>query len=147
VDVNGACKTQSVEIPAPASVIRLQWITIAWMCVELLIAGFAGIRACSVALTAFASDSAIELLSAAAVLYRFRVGISAEKSAARITAVLLYLLAGFIAFGSAFVLLSHRFQPFNRNHPIWGSRSPESVVCIFLSDCGNSDGVWRKGWF
>jgi divalent metal cation (Fe/Co/Zn/Cd) transporter len=108
--VSASCKISDTDKVASASVIRLQWITIAWMCVELLVAGFAGIRACSVALTAFASDSAIELLSAAVVLHRFRVGVSAEKSAARIAAVLLYLLAAYIAFSSAFVLLSHRFE-------------------------------------
>jgi divalent metal cation (Fe/Co/Zn/Cd) transporter len=99
------------ERPAVASIVRLQWITIAWMGVELLIAGLAGIRACSVALTAFAGDSAIELLSAIVVLHRFHIGIAAEKSAARMTAVLLYLLAAYILVSSAIVLLSHRIQP------------------------------------
>lgn len=98
------------ENSATASVARLQWITIAWMCMELLIAASAGVRSCSVALTAFAGDSAIELLSAMVVLRRFRIGIAVEKSAVLMTAVLLYLLAAYILVSSAFVLLSRRFQ-------------------------------------
>jgi divalent metal cation (Fe/Co/Zn/Cd) transporter len=95
-----------------ASAVRtLQLITIAWMCVELFIAALAGVRACSVALTAFAGDSAIELLSAIIVLRRFHIGVTAEKSAARMSAILLYLLAAYILFSSAFVLLSLQFQP------------------------------------
>lgn len=80
------------------------------MCVELLIAVVAGVRARSVALTAFAGDSAIELLSAVVVLRRFHIGIAAERSAARVTAVLLSLLAVYIIVSSAFVLLGHRLQ-------------------------------------
>jgi hypothetical protein len=47
---------------------RVQWLTVAWMCVEVVVALFAAIRANSVALAAFGADSAIELLSAATVL-------------------------------------------------------------------------------
>jgi divalent metal cation (Fe/Co/Zn/Cd) transporter len=99
------------EIQVSASIARLQGLTIAWMCVELLIAAVVGAHARSVALTSFAGDSAIELLSAAVVLRRFQIGIAAERSAARVTAALLYLLAIYIAGSSAFVLLSHRLQP------------------------------------
>ena len=98
------------EKAVAASIVRLQWITIAWMCLELFVAAFAGVRACSIALTAFAGDSAIELFSAMVVLRRFRVGVAAEKSAARMTAALLYLLAAYILVSSSVALLGHRLE-------------------------------------
>ena len=51
---------------------RIQWFTIIWMAIEVAVAFMAAIRAHSVALTAFGGDSAIELMSAAVVLARFR---------------------------------------------------------------------------
>jgi divalent metal cation (Fe/Co/Zn/Cd) transporter len=89
----------------------IQFITIAWMCVELTVAMIAGLRASSVALTAFAGDSAIELLSAAVVLRRFHLGAVAEKNAARMNAVLLYVLAGYIVITSILSLVSNAFRP------------------------------------
>ena len=93
------------------SIYRLQWITIAWMCVELSVAAVAGVRACSIALTAFAADSAIELSSAIVVLGRFHFGPSAEKKAARTNSVLLCILAAYIVAGSAASLESRRLRP------------------------------------
>ena len=83
------------------AVIRLQWITVAWMSIEFAVAVGAGIRAHSLALAAFGGDSAIELFSAAIVLSRFYIGDHLEQAATRITAILLYALALFIALGSA----------------------------------------------
>lgn len=74
----------------------LQLVTIAWMAVELSVALFSGIRARSIALTAFGVDSAIELLSAVVVLRRFSLGPGAERRAARVSGVLLYALGAFI---------------------------------------------------
>ncbi len=74
----------------------LQLVTIGWMTVELGIALFSGIRARSIALTAFGADSAIELMSAVVVLRRFSVGPGAERSAARISGLLLYALGASI---------------------------------------------------
>lgn len=105
--IDGATTVESAVV---ASINRLQWITIAWMSLELSIAASAGVRACSIALTAFAGDSAIELFSAMVVLRRFRIGITAEKSAARMTAVLLYLLAAYILVSSLVALLNHRLE-------------------------------------
>jgi len=110
MSVDAIDNSTTAESAVTASIVRLQWITIAWMCVELFVAASAGVRACSIALTAFAGDSAIELFSAMVVLRRFRVGITAEKSAARVTAVLLYLLAAYILISSSVVLLSHRLE-------------------------------------
>lgn len=87
------------------AVIRLQWITVAWMTIEFAVAVGAGIRAHSLALAAFGGDSAIELFSAAVVLCRFYIGERAELHATRIAAILLYALAVCIALGSAASLL------------------------------------------
>lgn len=95
---------------ASAAIRRIQLITIAWMCIELAISLVSGIRAHSVALTAFAGDSAVELFSAVVVLRRFQVGASAERSAARINAVLLYGLAGYIMVTSLLSLVISRFR-------------------------------------
>ncbi len=95
-----------------ASAVRmLQLFTIGWMCVELGVALFAGIRACSVALTAFGADSGIELLSAFVVLRRFASGPISERRAAQISAVLLYVLAAYILVTSVLILMSTRLQP------------------------------------
>jgi hypothetical protein len=54
------------------AICRIQWLTIVWMTIEIAVAFMAAIRAHSVALTAFGGDSAIELMSAAVILARFR---------------------------------------------------------------------------
>lgn len=89
----------------------LQTITVAWMSVELCVSLYAGVKAHSVALTAFGADSAIELLSAVVVLRRFALGASAERRAARVSGALLYALAAFILITSALSLFKPRLQP------------------------------------
>lgn len=78
----------------PSSVAWLQYVTIGWMAIECGASLIAAVRAHSVALLAFGSDSLIELLSAAVVLLQFapRFALSRER-AARLAAVLLYALA------------------------------------------------------
>lgn len=90
---------------------KLQIVTIAWMCVELVLALYAGFRAHSVALTAFGADSAIELFSAVVVLRRFALGPGAEKRAARVAGMLLYTLAIYIVVTSVVSVFSTRFRP------------------------------------
>jgi len=51
---------------------RIQTITIAWMSVEDALSLWAAWTARSPALAAFGGDSAVELMSAAVVLWRFR---------------------------------------------------------------------------
>jgi divalent metal cation (Fe/Co/Zn/Cd) transporter len=97
--------------PRESAIRTIQLMTIIWMCVELSVSLFAGIRASSVALTAFAGDSAIELFSAIVVFFRFSMGSNSEKGAARINAVLLYILAGYILLTSVFSLQSDRYRP------------------------------------
>ena len=64
----------------------------------------------SPALLAFGGDSAIELLSAIVVLWRFRAHAAQKESetlAARIAAVLLFMLAAYVAVVSVMTLLGH----------------------------------------
>lgn len=65
----------------------------------------------SPALLAFGGDSAIELLSAVVVYWRFRSksnGDQTERLAARITGSLLFTLGAFVALVAALALLGHR---------------------------------------
>ncbi len=81
------------------------------MSVEVLIAIIASLRAHSVALLAFGGDSAIELVSALVVLSRFAAMGLSERRAAKITAVLLFLLAAFIVSGSGLSLAGRWLPP------------------------------------
>lgn len=89
---------------------RLQIITIAWMIAEAVVSLSAAWLARSPALLAFGGDSAIELLSAAVVYWRFRSKShdSAERVAARVTAGLLFALAANVALIATLALLGHR---------------------------------------
>jgi divalent metal cation (Fe/Co/Zn/Cd) transporter len=83
------------------------------MSVEAAVSLFAGWRARSPALLAFGGDSAIELLSAGVVLWRFRAKAAkehAERRAARIAGVLLFALAAYVVVASVFALLGH-YEP------------------------------------
>ena len=89
---------------------RVQTVTIAWMSVEAAVSLFAAWRATSPALLAFGGDSAIELLSAVVVLWRFRVSDAhedLEKWAARVAGALLFVLAVFVAVTSVTSLLGY----------------------------------------
>jgi len=91
---------------------RIQWFTIIWMAVEVAVAFMAAIRAHSVALAAFGGDSAIELLSAAVVLVRFRSPRwITEQFASKITAWLLVALAAYIAAHSLYTLIAAESKP------------------------------------
>src|ERR1700726_2711343 len=89
---------------------RVQTVTIAWMSVEAAVSLFAAWRARSPALLAFGGDSAIELLSAVVVLWRFRahtVQEHAERRASRIAGALLFVLAVYVVAASALTLLGY----------------------------------------
>ena len=90
---------------------QIQTVTIAWMTVEAAVSLFAAWMARSAALFAFGGDSAIELISAIVVLWRFRAHADQEQSeqdAARVAAVLLFILAAYVAVVSALTLLGYR---------------------------------------
>ena len=89
---------------------QIQTVTIAWMTVEAAVSLAAAWIARSPALLAFGGDSALELLSAIVVLWRFRAHAhqkQSEKHAARIAGVLLFILAAYVAVVSALTLLGY----------------------------------------
>ena len=89
---------------------RIQAITIVWMSVETVISLSSAWIARSPALLAFGGDSAVELLSAAVVLWRFRahaVTDHAERIASRIAGALLFALAVYVTVVSTMSLLGH----------------------------------------
>ena len=88
---------------------RIQTITIAWMSIEAALSLWAAWTARSPALAAFGGDSAVELMSAAVVLWRFRTHASehAEQGAARIAGVLLLALAVCVVLASAMSLFGY----------------------------------------
>src|ERR1017187_10236539 len=84
-------------------IVRIQILTLVWMSVEAGGSLGAAWFARSPALLGFGGDSAVELLSAAVVLWRFNSrsrGANAEQRAARIAGGLLFALAAFVAFPS-----------------------------------------------
>lgn len=99
--------------PVQTTAVRqVQWLTLAWMSVEMGVALTAAVRAQSVALAGFGGDSAIEILSAGVVLWRFHSQAPrAEAIASRLTAWLLLALAAFIAAGSFHILRTPSASP------------------------------------
>ena len=101
-----------VQIPTKGAlkhIQRIQTLTIAWMSVEAALSLWAAWMSHSPALAAFGGDSAIELLSAVVVLWRFRTDASehAEMRAARIAGGLLVALAVYVVLASAMSLLGY----------------------------------------
>jgi divalent metal cation (Fe/Co/Zn/Cd) transporter len=93
---------------------RLQALTIVWMSAEAGLSLWAAWRAKSPALLAFGGDSAIELLSAAVVLWRFqdeRGDENTERRAGRIAGVLLVMLAVYVVAVSAATMLGYALEP------------------------------------
>jgi divalent metal cation (Fe/Co/Zn/Cd) transporter len=89
---------------------RIQTLTIVWMTMEAAVSLASAWMARSPALLAFGGDSAIELLSAIVVLWRFRAHADqeqSEKHAARIAALLLFILAAYVAVVSVLTLLGY----------------------------------------
>jgi divalent metal cation (Fe/Co/Zn/Cd) transporter len=100
---------------------RLEWLTVAWMAIEALVAIGSGVIAGSLTLTAFGLDSVIELLSAGVLIWRltdeFRHGEEfsrrAERIASRSGGVLLFALAGYIVLGAGWSLWAHHGGEFS----------------------------------
>ena len=89
---------------------QIQVFTIVWMLVEVVVSLFSAWHARSPALFAFGGDSVIELASAVVVLWGFRSGAACEikeTQAARITGVLLFVLAACVATLSALSMLGY----------------------------------------
>jgi len=103
----------ALQIASPDAIRRIQRVqavTIVWMSVEAVVSLFAAWQARSPALLAFGGDSAIELLSAVVVLWRFRARDAhedAERRAACVAGALLFALAAYVAITSVATLLGY----------------------------------------
>ena len=89
-------------------IIRIQTFTLVWMSIEAVVSLGAAWIAQSPVLLGFGGDSAVELLSATVVLWRFYSpshGDHAERQAARVAGGLLFVLAAFVALASVLTLL------------------------------------------
>jgi divalent metal cation (Fe/Co/Zn/Cd) transporter len=102
--------TLSPDKNALRQIHRVQALTIVWISVEAAVSLVAAWVAHSSALIAFGGDSAIELLSAAVVLWAFTRSVDIpykETRAARVTGILLFLLAGYVTVVSAMAFLGY----------------------------------------
>jgi divalent metal cation (Fe/Co/Zn/Cd) transporter len=104
----------SVPHAPPRDAIRrvrcIQTVTIVWMSVEAGVSLSAAWGAHSPALVAFGGDSAVELLSAVVVLWRFNsrdAQEQAEKNASHTAGTLLFVLAAFVVTVSALTMLGY----------------------------------------
>jgi divalent metal cation (Fe/Co/Zn/Cd) transporter len=89
-------------------ILRIQVFTLIWMGLEAAVSLAAAWRAHSPALLAFGGDSALELVSALVVYWRFRfhsAEMKAEKFATRIAGGLLFALAAYVLLASGAALL------------------------------------------
>ena len=100
---------------------RLEWMTVAWMVVEGVVAVGAGVVAGSLTLLAFGFDSVIELASAGVLVWRLNVELrqgqafseQTERTASRIGGALLFTLAAYIVLGAAWSLWNRHGQAFS----------------------------------
>jgi divalent metal cation (Fe/Co/Zn/Cd) transporter len=101
--------------------LALEWLTVAWMSIEALVAIVSGVSASSLTLVAFGVDSIIELISAILLLWRLNVELRqgdefserAERRAARIGGVLLLALSLFLLVGAGWSLWEGEGQEFS----------------------------------
>jgi divalent metal cation (Fe/Co/Zn/Cd) transporter len=100
--------------------LRLEWLTLAWMIVEAVVAISAGLAAHSLVLEAFGADSVVELLSAGVLVWRLRVELqnqaafpeSVERRASRIGGALLFALSAYVTIGAIRSLWTRHGQEF-----------------------------------
>lgn len=100
---------------------HLEWLTMAWMMVESIVAIGAGVAAGSLTLMAFGLDSVIELASAGVLIWRLTVELRhgqafserAERTASRLGGALLFALAAYIVAGAAWSLRTRQGESFS----------------------------------
>ncbi len=98
-----------------------EWITIAWMVIEAVVAIGSGIAAHSITLTAFGLDSVIELISAVVLIWRLGVELkhgkefsaTAERRASKIGGGLLFALAAYVVLGAAWSIWNGQGEEFS----------------------------------
>ena len=94
--------------------LRLQYVTIVWNSLECVIAVIAGVLAGSIALVGFGIDSAIEVASSVAALWRLARDRdeasreAVERRTLRLIGVCFLLLAAYVAYEAVGSLAAHR---------------------------------------
>jgi hypothetical protein len=91
---------------------RLEYVTLAWMSLEAVVAIGSGLAAQSLVLVAFGLDSLIELASAGVLVWRLTLELrhgqkfaeAAEQRAARIGGALLFALAAYVVLAAGWKL-------------------------------------------
>jgi divalent metal cation (Fe/Co/Zn/Cd) transporter len=113
------------EGPARIRVIRqaflLEYVTLAWMAIEAVVAITSGLAATSITLVAFGVDSVIELASASVLIWRLSVELrqgrhfaeAAERTASRIGGALLFSLAAYVIVAAVWSLWTGRGGEFS----------------------------------
>jgi divalent metal cation (Fe/Co/Zn/Cd) transporter len=92
---------------------RLEYLTLAWNGAEAVIAVVSGLIAGSIALVGFGLDSVIEMASGAALLWRLRADMDAERRehaeriALRAVGVSFFALAAYVAYDAVQSLFRH----------------------------------------
>jgi len=100
---------------------RLEYITLAWMTIEAVVAIGSGVAANSLTLTAFGIDSLIELASALVLVWRLTVELrhgqtfaeNAERTASRIGGALLFALAAYVVASASWKLWERQGAEFS----------------------------------
>jgi divalent metal cation (Fe/Co/Zn/Cd) transporter len=108
----GSQPAKAPETCAPVrrsnTVLWLQLVTLSWMLIECGASLWAAATAHSTAMLAFGSDSLVELLSATVVLLQYLSPASiSQRTAVRIAAVLLFVLALIVASAALLSLVFH----------------------------------------
>ena len=101
--------------------VYLEWLTVAWMTIEAVVAISSGIRAGSLSLIAFGADSFIELASAGVLLWRLQIEAQLggefpeeiEHRASKIAGVLLLMLGTYVVASAAYALWRRTGQEFS----------------------------------
>lgn len=124
------CTTRATTIPAIDEARRkelirraftLEYVTIGWMLIEVVVAITSGLRAHSTSLLAFGIDSMIELVSAGVLIWRLGVelrhgltfGERAERIAGRIAGALLFALGFYVVIAAVLKLASGTGEAFS----------------------------------
>jgi divalent metal cation (Fe/Co/Zn/Cd) transporter len=116
-----ASMKQAARTALISEAFRLEYATLAWMIVEAVVAIGSGLAAGSLLLLAFGIDSLIELVSAGVLLWRLNVELrrgeafaeGAERTAARIGAVLLFALAIYVVVSAGWKLWTRQGGEFS----------------------------------
>ena len=109
-NVNMSAEQNTTSPEVLERVLWIQTLTLIWMSVEAVVSLGAAWMARSPVLLAFGGDSAVELLSATVVFWRFYAPSQrerGEKRARRIAGGLLFVLAVFVVVTSVLALLGH----------------------------------------